>query len=96
MYDNTELNIINIDILLQCLTAFVSIDLFIFNKNKFKTSNSYSEYWKELYSYLNKYKLNICFIGFIILIRTLISSIKQLIHPFVHSFISQSINSLTS
>ena len=77
MYDNTELNIINIDILLQCLTAFVSIDLFIFNKNKFKTSNSYSEYWNELYSYLTKYKLNICFIGFIILIRTLISSITQ-------------------
>ena len=77
MYVNTEFNIINIDTLLHCLTAFVSIDLFIFNKNKLKNSNStsYSEYWNELYSYLNKYKLNICFISFVILISTIISSI---------------------
>jgi ABC-type Mn2+/Zn2+ transport system ATPase subunit len=77
MYAVTQINLINLDVFLQCLVAFVSIDIFVINKNKSETNESYSEYWTELNHYLSKYKLNICFIGFVILCSTIVSSITQ-------------------
>ncbi|VVU94964.1 hypothetical protein CPAV1605_689 [seawater metagenome] len=77
MYAVTQPSIINIDIFIQCLIAFISIDIFSYHRNKSEPSKSYSDYWKELAFYLKKYKLNICFIGFTILCTTIVSSITQ-------------------